>query len=227
MFIETHFKDAAARWQDTAAVEWYGYEPAYFEDAAAQWQDAEAQWYVATEKQLVIEAGETPFAIRYLFVLTGSPDVTIPISSAQIRRRDGEPTYLAVTVPGSSWLSAITTRQDGDMVISKKVSYSDGNTEEREITRVDLEDIRIDEGSSSFTVSLTGHRTVTNTGPKTVELTGVSYINTTGGKRRYRCTINPWLAPGDTARFGSVNFTVGYISYTISTRGGQMEVVEA
>lgn len=165
----------------------------------------------------------------YIFRLsaTGLETVTIPVSSVQMRRRDGEPTYMAVTVPSSAYSEQIAARADGEMIVYQGARFADGSMQLQEIARADLEDIRPDQGAHSYTVSLAGHRTVSNTDPKIVELVGTSYINTTDGKRRYRCAVNPWIAPGDTAVAAGASFTVGYISYTISTRGGQMEVVEA
>jgi hypothetical protein len=66
--------------------------------------------------------------IIYQFVLTGSADgesdITIPISSCQMRRRDGEPTYMSVVVPGyDDYADEILARTNGDMVLYKGVKF--------------------------------------------------------------------------------------------------------
>lgn len=170
--------------------------------------------------------------VIYLFTLTGSADgesdITIPISSCQMRRRDGDPTYMSVVVPDyDAYSEAITARSNGQMVLKKGVRFSDGSIQVEEIARVDLEDIRLDKGPRNRSISLTGHRTVSTNDPNVVTLSGASYRNVTDGQRRFRCEVDLWLRPGDTAEIEGESFTVGFISYTIGKAEEVMEVVEA
>lgn len=167
----------------------------------------------------------------YLFTLTGAPDgqsdIIIPISSAQGRLRDGDPTYLSVVIPSSTYSEAISLRPNGEMVLQRGVRLSDGALQLEEIARVTLEDIRIDEGARNQSISLSGHATVTNSTPKTVQLTGASYRNIINGSTRYRCALNNFLRPGDTAEINGESLLVNSITYTIGVSSETMEIAEA
>jgi hypothetical protein len=148
-----------------------------------------------------------------------------------MRRRDGEPTYMSVVVPGyDDYADEILARVNGDMVLYKGVKFSDGSTQLQEIARVDheAENLRMDKGPSKRSLTLTGHRTVSTTDHNVVTLTGASYRNYSGGLRRYRCDVDPWLRPGDTAVIAGQDeqFQVGFITYTIGVGQEQMEIVE-
>ena len=168
--------------------------------------------------------------IVYIFTLTGSrdgqEDITIPISSAQSRLRDGEPTYLSVVIPSSEYFEAVTLRPNGEMILQRGVMMPGGAMQLEEIARVTLEDIRIDEGPRNQSVSLSGHATMSNSTPKTVELTGASYRNLTNGSLRYRCALNNFLRPGDTAIINGETLLVNSITYTIGVSSEAMEIAE-
>jgi len=165
--------------------------------------------------------------IIYTFTLTGSPDVVIPVSSIQMRRRDGEPTYINVVIPHKDYAAIVAARSSGEMVIKKGYRFADGSTSLQEIARADLDQIRVDRGGRNASISLIGYKTVENTVPKTVELSGASYRAYAGAKRRYRCAVDLWLQPGDTVQINGEEFTAGMISYTIGSRQELMEVGEA
>ncbi len=177
-------------------------------------------------------ADPTKVQTIYLFTLTGAPDgttdVTIPISSCQMRRRDGDPTYMSVVVPGyDDWVGAITARPNGEMIFRKGVRFADGSQQVEEIARANLEDIRLDKGSKERSVTLVGHKTVSNTAPNVVTLSKASYRNVdASGLRRYRCEVDLWIRPGDTVEIEGESFTVGFISYIIGVRQEVMELVE-
>jgi len=111
------------------------------------------------------------------------------------------------------------------------VRFADQSTQVQEIARVDmeLENLRMDKGPKSRSITMTGHKTVSTTDPTVVTLSGASYRNYAGGTRRYRCDVDLWLRPGDTAVIEGEGeqFQVGYISYTIGVGQEQMEIVEA
>jgi hypothetical protein len=87
----------------------------------------------------------------------------------------------------------------------------------------------MDKGPKNRSISLTGHRTVSTTDPNVVTLSGASYRNYSDGIRRYRCDVDLWLRPGDTAVIEGQDeqFQVGFISYTIGAGQEIMEIVEA
>jgi hypothetical protein len=166
--------------------------------------------------------------VVYRFTLTGSPDVVIPISSIQGRLRDGQPTYLSVVIPSKAFALDVTARSDGEMIVSRGYRFANGDTTWQEIARADLDSIRLDEGAKNSSITLVGYTTTTNETPKTVTLDGASYRNVgADGKRRYRCALNMFLRPGDTAVINGESFIVGSITYTIGTKMETMEVVEA
>lgn len=167
---------------------------------------------------------------RFYFTLTGSADgvedVTIPIKSFQARLRDGDPTYLQVVIPGTADTSYISARPNGEMVI-KQVVVKAGTTQvEQEIVRVDLEDLRLDEGAKSQSITLVGHKTETYS-PKAVCLTGLTYKRTATGKRTLRTAIpDLFLRPGDNVTADGETWQVGLITLTVDTTQQVMEVTE-
>ena len=169
--------------------------------------------------------------VIYRFDLTGSPDgvddVIIPVSSIQGRSRDGAPTYLSAVVPTMDYAAQISARPNGEMVLSRGYRLSDGQTTWQEISRAALDSVRIDQGSRNASVTLTGYATTTNPDPKTVTISGASYRSIgADGRRRYRCPVDMWLRPGDTALVHGESITVATISYTINPRTENMEIVE-
>ncbi len=156
-------------------------------------------------------------------------DLVIPVSSIQMRRRDGDPTYIAVVVPSSDYdtdEAAISARSGGVMVVKRGFRFQDGREQLEEIGRATLESVGGSKTATRGEFNLTGHKTLTNQAPKTVALTGASYRNLTDGKRRYRCLPHNFLQPGDTVVINGESFTVGVITYTIGTDGERMEVSE-
>lgn len=178
-----------------------------------------------------LRENQDKYVIKYFCTLTGeaddTTDVVLPISQFQARKRDGEATYLSVVVPSHDNAQEVSDRANGQIII--EMAYFVGDTEQlrEEILRVDLENIRTDEGPIRRSITLTGHRTETYGGQITT-LTDANYKYVSEGVRRYRFAVaDPWLNPGDTVRVGDDEFRAGYITYIISERFRQMEVTEA
>jgi len=167
-------------------------------------------------------------SIRYKLTLSDGilDDIDIPISSFQGRFRTGDPTFLSVVVPGNDQYEDITDRDEGDLILTMQYLIDGVVYHSEEICTVDLEDIRIDEGAGSVSVTLSGHRTVTHI-PKTTQLTGESYKAVYGGKIRYRCTPDLYLRPGDICIVGDDTFTAGVITWMVNPSYVTMEVEEA
>lgn len=178
-----------------------------------------------------VRNNEHLFIIKYFLTLTGenddTTDVEIPISQFQARKRDGEPTYLSATVPGMDYDEEISNRANGQLVI-EMAYFVNGNEELREeILRVDLENVRTDEGSVSRTITLSGHRTESFAG-QIITIEDPTYKYVSEGIRRYRFAVpEPFLNPGDTVRINDDEFRCGYITYIVSERYRQMEITEA
>ncbi|MFH1641789.1 MAG: hypothetical protein ABIC04_02725, partial [Nanoarchaeota archaeon] len=104
------------------------------------------------------------YSKQYTFVLTGYQDnlsdLTLPISSCQGRLRTDAETYIAVTLPAESdTITGINLRPNGEIVVSMQFVFRGETIYDQEIGRVDLEDIRIDEGSVNRSITLSGHST--------------------------------------------------------------------
>lgn len=212
--------------ENIAVIEYIGY-PAYGETAedigiadaisAFNW----SAWFAANKNKAIP---------KYYFTLTGEADATtdavIPISSFQARKRTGNPTYLAVVIPGFDYAQQITDRSSGEMVI--EIGYEiDGTIEfSEEILRATLEEIRTDQGANNRSISLTGHKTETFS-TQIATLENSIYRSIQGGNLVHRfAEIDPFLNPGDTCRTGADEFTVDYIIYMVNAFQTVMEVRE-
>ncbi len=163
----------------------------------------------------------------YIFTLTGDPDIKIPISSFQGRLRSGSNTYLSVVIPGVDYALEISDRADGQMVIEAAYNVAGIQRKIFEIIRVNLETIRMDEGSINKSITLTGYRQETYTS-KSVILTGKTYKSINDGKLLYRfAEPDLTLTPGDVVTIGYDSFTADVISYYVSPATCQMEVSES
>lgn len=171
--------------------------------------------------------------VIYRLTLTGAAnalsDIVLPMASFQSRLRNGEPSYLSVNVPnGAAWITAINARQNGQLVVERGYRFRDtGATQFDEIARVNLEDVRQDEGARSYTLTLDGHRTEATTTPKVRAISGANYRNVVSGKRRYRASPDNFLRPGDTVQINAESFTVGLITLSVSPSIERMEIAEA
>jgi hypothetical protein len=171
--------------------------------------------------------------VIYRLTLTGAADaladVVLPMASFQSRLRDGTPSYLAVNIPnGADYISAVNARPNGQIVVERGYRFRDtGATQFDEIARVDLDDVRQDEGARSYTLTLDGHRTEATVTPKVRAIGGASYRNVVSGKRRYRASPDNFLRPGDTVEINAESFTVGLITLSVSPSIERMEIAEA
>jgi hypothetical protein len=199
-----------------------------------QWQTEDYQWVTGASDWGGGTVWPTSATSRriYLFVLTGVADglddITIPIASCQMRRRDGEPTYMSVVVPDyDDYLDAISARQNGQMVFSGGYLLSDGSEVTSEIARVSMETINPAAGPRSRAITLVGHGTQYTTVPETRTITGAGTRSMPGGKISFRADVDLDLNPGDTAVVDGESFVVGYISYIIAVGLEYMDITEA
>lgn len=169
---------------------------------------------------------------RYYCTITGinnaTTDIEVPISSFNARKRSGYSTYLSVVVPGVAYASAISERKDGDIVIDMAYRLSGVESLREEIARAEIEEISIQEGPSSRSITLTGHIDQTFVA-KESRLYSPIYKARTDGALSYRFAVpDLWLNPGDTAQVDDDEFTVNTVIYMVSAGGGQttMEVQE-
>lgn len=165
--------------------------------------------------------------IQYFATITGTddslPDVVVPVSSINARYRTGAESYISVVIPnGSIYEQAITDRPNADISISRQVGG-----QSTELLNVNLEQMRVDEGSSSgVVITLTGHKQTTNASPKTVTINPkkVSYYRNGDSSTGIRMLIDPDIKPGDTVVFRGQNIVVAVVTYNISTEYQTMEL---
>ena len=182
----------------------------------------------------VVIPEEIPQAPFYQLVLTGAadgkPDAVLPMSSFEARARSGEPTYLRATIPWTTELAqAVTERPNGELVVYRGLRSHDGLEVVDEILRVNLEDIRIDRGGRSASITLVGHKQTTNPNPVGIELSGTIYRREINGLRAYRVAASNWLRPGDTVTLTDVGetLTVGVVSWIVGRNQEIVEIQEA
>jgi hypothetical protein len=163
--------------------------------------------------------------ITYECILSGSGgDLLIPMSSFQGRFRSGDPSYLSVVTPGLDLATDINARSTGDLTVYI-IKTMGANVIKEAICTVDLEDIVIDEGATSKSITLTGHRTHTQAA-KTVTIADVIYANTKNGLSRYRCKPDLYLRPGDTVAVDGNMIAADLISWSVGVGSETMEVSE-
>lgn len=183
-----------------------------------------------------IVPGQIVGTVAYLFTLTGSTDglddIEIPITSLQARLRSGDPTYLKVVLPySSSNAAAISARPNGDLEIDLALLVDGEYTHRETIISVNFEDVRIDQGPMSQSISLTGHKQETY-GSQSITLINPIYKNSINGELRYRfaepCVH---LHPGDSVTVGDDTFNANVITYYCNARRGgvdtAMEIAES
>lgn len=164
----------------------------------------------------------------FKFVLTGQPNVEIPISSFQCRLRASDPSFLSVTIPGSTYADEIADRStDGKLRLFKGYYDKQGNVEQEDlIAEAILDNVDIQESVGNYLIILNGH-IIKNYGAKAITLTGVSYRNEIDGVVRLRFPyVDTEVKPGDTLTAGSDTITIDEVVYSMNPSLQQMEVVE-
>ncbi len=163
----------------------------------------------------------------YRLVLTGSPNLELPLASFQVRRNTNQDWLeCVVPIPDSATVAAINARTAGDLVIMRGVRLDDGEMID-EMVRVSFDGLRMDVGARSSSATLSGSATVAAT-PKTRTLRGISYRAFDDGRRRIRCEVDTYLSPGDTADCGGgETLLVEDMSYQVSPQSAIMEIAEA
>ena len=155
------------------------------------------------------------------------PAIRIPISSWQATVQINRASYTQAVIPtAAQWVDAVTARADGDFVIYRGVRFDNGDTQESELARSPLGDVRSDEGPTNFTVTISGY---TSLPPPQTGLTRTLEnvrSQSTGGGFRVRADIDFFLRPGHTAIARGTSFVVSYINYYVNSSDQYMDVGE-
>ena len=150
-----------------------------------------------------------------------------PISSWQATVQTGRASYAQAVIPAATaWVSAITDRSGGEFVIYRGVRYSNGDTQESELARAPLGDVRFDVGPTNATMTISGYAALPPPpGALTRTLQNVRSESITSGLR-VRCDVDWFLRPGQLATARGTTFTVGYINYYVGGGDQYMDVGE-
>lgn len=166
--------------------------------------------------------------VKYTCVLTGSPDLTLKIASAQIRKKSGAQTFASVSVPnGLAHITDIQARAAGDLVITRTQTALNGTITSGEIVRVAVDRIDLGSGPSSSTVIIQGHKNITNTTPTIRPLVNASQYNLNDGLRRVRAQVDHTISGADIAQYDGKTFVISDVAINLRPDGGTMDVSEA
>ena len=121
----------------------------------------------------------------------------------------------------------IAARSSGTLVVRRGLKFP-SHTQWSDFLSAPLDTVRVDEGGSKASVTLTGTTTEETTLAQTRSLVGVSYRNASGGETRARSAIDTYLRPGDDAQVSAgETITISSMTYYISHSAGYMEIVGA
>lgn len=170
-------------------------------------------------------AGSLPAGIvTYHCKLTGDADglsdLALPISSFSVRHKEGDYTSYQIAVPGVAMGEGIAARTHGQIVISQRVAG-----EEEELLRGDLGDVRLDQGTGSATISISGNSTRPEPTAATYPADGLSYrYSTFTGENRMRIAPRAAIRPGDYVRYQGVQYPVTSVTWSVAVSAGGMSV---
>ena len=151
-----------------------------------------------------------------------------PISSWQATVQTGRASYAQAVIPAATaWVDLIEARAAaGEFIIYRGVRDSDGNTQESELARAPLGDVRFDIGPINATMTISGYAVLAPpSGALTRTLTNVRSESSSGGFR-VRADIDWFLRPGHTAVSRGTSFVVSYINYYVNASDEYMDVGE-
>jgi hypothetical protein len=181
-----------------------GYMLDYRRPLLSPWEEAPYTWYMSMKMS-------EPGVWKELSVGVCEPIVNNTVRS-----------YLSVSIPSINQALDISTRTNGDLVVSKIMSENSVELQAEIIAMADIDNISIYEGSRNQSVVLSGYGTNVSASQE-VLLDGVVYRNS--DPKSIRTSIpDTYLKPGDTAIDGEDIFTVDTVSYSVSTSNHQMDV---
>jgi hypothetical protein len=170
--------------------------------------------------------------VVYRLLLTGESDgvddIELPLLSFQCRLRNGQNSYITCVIPDmEKYVPEITSRKNGQIIISKGFRFAGGDITVEEFARGNFYSVRYDEGVNSESITIVAYKQSTNQSPTTRVISDVEYrVMYADGRRVYRAPIDPFLKPGDTADIDGEKIIVDNISFQVSTVNELMEISE-
>jgi len=136
-------------------------------------------------------------------------------------------------VPFDDWAAAIdpTTSQiyyalEIDDGVLDGVRYSNGETQESELARAPLNDVRVDSGPTNVTMTISGYSQVPVPGTFLNRTLNNVRSESISGGFRVRSDLDFFLRPGHQATSRGTTFTVSYINYYVNASDEYMDVGE-
>lgn len=173
-------------------------------------------------------------ATRYRCYLTGAPDdvatdLELPISSFQTRlRRSGNSVVTVVVKGADAYMDEIAERPSGMLQVWREYVLSDGTVASFLMIEAAFDDLATYAGGrAGVTGTLTGIGPFAPEIPETLTLNNPIYYSTSGGRRRYRCELDPRLRPGYTALINGETLVVETIVHIVDVKTTIMEIAEA
>lgn len=166
-----------------------------------------------------------PGDVTYYFCkLTGAADgltdAVLPISNFSVRHRYDGPSYYQITIPSYAYVTAITARPNGEIVL-----WSETGGVSEELLRGDLGSVRTDRGPRSQSISISGNSDRAASDSKTFLLAEALYASTTfEGESRLRIPPRAGIRPGDFVRYSDLNFQVGEVVWSVAVSPGGMAI---
>jgi len=177
-----------------------------------------------------LRENEGKYILRYEVILTGDADglsdLTLPVSSIQMRMRTEQQTYVGVIIPDvDNYSASITARSNGEIIVYLKAYVNGVESLSQELISVAFETIATYKGATNQSIQISGHKTITFAS-YTIPLRNVTYRSLQqNGKLRFRCAEPDfYLRPNMTVTYDTDEIVIDYITYAINANSATMEL---
>ncbi len=165
---------------------------------------------------------------KYVMQVTGSPILTIPISSWQATIQLDNANFVQAVIPSAGpYIAEIAARQATEEFIIYKKAFAGGVEQLEELARAPLQETPLYSGGYRITMTLRGYTDAlaAPASPKTRIMRDVQTVTiSASGLTRARCAIDWFLRPGDTATIDGDDITVAYINYYATSGQYYMDI---
>lgn len=158
-------------------------------------------------------------------IVDGADTHRVKISSWQATLQLDASNYLQAVIPACDQYMDMLTglSADAQFIISKGARLSNGTNVENELARAPVS-LRFDQGPMRHTCTMSGYSDAFTlpTSPSAVTdrtLRDVRSSSTDTGGRRFRCAIDWFLRPGQTAIYDEQTMLVSYMNYYVTMDG--------
>jgi hypothetical protein len=165
---------------------------------------------------------------QYQCLLTGSPDLELPINSFNADLTVSGLSTLSVVVHGATdILSSIIARSNGDLVLRRKYVYANGSISFKEFMRMKYDTVNIATGArSGTTTTLYASKILKAVASKDVKISAVSFKSFSAGTLRIQTVINDSVSLGDRVVVDGSSFIVGRLAYNANPSSEGLSIVQ-